>query len=89
MQCGIDDPHSGILDIYISLGLYQKVLKVNRRIVELEREVSGQSNNQLLSLHGHYLCFKQIISCNILCIRLVTSKHLDNTSLPELRGKLN
>lgn len=92
MQCGIHDPHSGILDIYNvhitslhRVGLYQKVLKVNRRIVELEREVSGQSNNQLLSLHGHYLCFKQIISCNILC----TSKHLDNTSLPGLRGKLN
>lgn len=46
MQCGIDDPHSGILDIYISLatqsGVVSKSLKANRGIVELEREVSGQ-----------------------------------------------
>lgn len=35
MQCGIDDPHSGILDIYISLAYTERVvltsLNLNQR----------------------------------------------------------
>lgn len=54
MQCGIDDPHSGILDIYISLaytdGVVSKSLKANRGIVELEREVSGQRFSTIIIL---------------------------------------
>lgn len=69
MQCGIDDPRSGILDIYISLAYTERVVLTSLNLNQrdswiIDSVVSGQRFSTLL--------FKELLS---LCIISDSNKY--------------